>query len=94
MKKRGKVVIDDESAVIARIRKLLPEEQAELLIRVRESVDRNAVCDLSAADLKRLGIRIADDEEVVIIKSVSSSLDRLVDALLKDTESREQKSVA
>lgn len=86
MKQRGQVVIEDEAAVVARIRRLLPAEQAELLIRVRESVHKPAVYDLSVADLKRLGISIADDEDVVIIKPVDSDTDRLVSALLAEAE--------
>ena len=85
-KQKGKVVVDDEDKTIERIRALLPEEQAELLIRVKESVDRNAVADLSAADLKRLGIRIEETGDVVVIKPVDSEVDRLVATLLKDLD--------
>jgi len=86
IKQRGKVEIEDEETTIARIRKVLPEEQAELLIRVRESVDKNAVADLVVSDLKRLGITITDDRDVVVIKSVDSEVEKLVAALLKDAE--------
>ena len=86
VKQRGKVEIVDEEATVARIRKQLPEEQAVLLIRVRESVDKNAVGDLKVDDLKRLGIRVTDDSEVVVIKSVDSEVEKLVAALLKDSE--------
>ncbi len=85
-KQRGKVMIDDEAAVIGRIRKLLPAAQAQLLVRVRESVHKPAVYDLVAADLKRLGIRIADDEDVVVIRSTDSDVDKLVEALLIEAE--------
>lgn len=85
-KQRGKVEMDDEQAVIARIRKVLPEEQAVLLIRVRESVDKNAVGDLTVADLKRLGITVTDDHDAVTIKSIDGEVEKLVAALLKDAE--------
>lgn len=85
-KQRGQVQFDDEPAVIARIRKLCPDEQCELLIRVRESVHRPAVYDLTAGDLKRLGIRITDDGDIVIIKPVDGEVDKLISALLKDAE--------
>ena len=88
-KEKGKVQINDEEAVIKRIRKLLPEEQAELLIRTRESVDKNAVADLSVGDLKRLGIPIADDEEIVYIKPTDGTIDTLVKKLLADAEETE-----
>lgn len=83
-KEKGKLAWDDEDAVIARIRKLLPEEQAELLIRVEESVAKAAVYDLAAADLKRLGIRIEADSDKVVIKSALTDLDKWLDMVLKD----------
>jgi len=81
-KQKGKVEIDDEEKVIKRIREQLPKEQAELLIRVTESVHKPAVYDLVTSDLKRLGIRVADDEDVPVIKSVDSDVDKMVKAFL------------
>ena len=82
-KGKGKVVIDDEERTIARIREVLPAEQAELLIRICETVDRNAVADLTVADLKRLYIRVEEAGDVIVIKPVDSEVDKLVAALLK-----------
>jgi len=84
VKAKGRIEWDDEAAVIARIRKLLPADQAELLIRVKEAVHKQAVYDLAAGDLKRLGIRIAGDGDEVLIKDTASDVDQLVDALLKE----------
>lgn len=84
MKQKGQVVIDDEAATITRIRKQLPKDQAELLIRVRESVHKPGVYDLTAADLKRLGIRIEDTDDAVVVKPVTSALDKLIDAWLAE----------
>jgi hypothetical protein len=89
-KQKGKVVIADEAATIRRIRELLPKDQAELLVRQTESVHKPGVYDLIAADLKRLGIRIEDDTDAIVIKPVDSDIDKLVAALLKDTEQLEQ----
>lgn len=89
-KQKGKVEVDDEAATIARIRKLVQADQAELLIRVRESVHKPAVYDLTAADLKRLGIRITDDGDAVVIKPVDSEIDKLVSALLDEAAAVEQ----
>lgn len=93
-KQPGKVVIDDEEAVIKRIRAQLPEAQADLLIRTRESVDKNAVADLSVADLKRLGIRVTDDSDAIVIKPTDGEVDKLVDALLAGIENAEQERAA
>ncbi len=89
MKQRGQVVFDNETAVIKRIRDQLPTMQAELLIRTTESVHKPAVYDLVASDLKRLGIRIEDDEDVVTIKPVDKEVDKLVDQLLKSAQTEE-----
>lgn len=85
-KQRGKVEFADEAKTIERIRKLLPEDQVELLIRRTEAVHKPAVYDLVAADLKRLGITLSDDTDVVVIKPMDSDVSKLVDALLKETE--------
>lgn len=85
-KQKGQVVIDDEPATIARMRKLLPADQSELLIRVKESVHKPGVYDLTAADLKRLGIRITDAGDAIVIKPTDGAVDKIVAALLKDAE--------
>lgn len=90
MKQRGQVVIPDEAKTIARIRELLPTDQAELLIRVRESVHKPAVYDLTAADLKRLGITLEADSDAVTIKPADGEIDRIVAALLKDAAGIEE----
>lgn len=46
-----------------------------------------AVYDLTAYDLKRLGIRISDDCDVVVVKDLSSELDRALEqvfSLIRD----------
>ncbi len=84
VKSRGELAWDDEAQVIRRIRQQLPSDQAELLIRVKESVAKAAVYDLSAVDLKRLGIRIEGDGDVVTIKDAAGDLDKWLDALLAE----------
>lgn len=83
-KQRGRVEIDDEAKVIERIRKQLPAAQAEILIRAREAVHKPAVYDLTAADLKRLGIRVTDDCDAVTVRDLQAEADRLVAALVDE----------
>ena len=83
-KKKGQVVIGDEEKTLKLIRETLPTDQATMLIRVRESVDKNAVGDLVVSDLKRLGITIEDDTDQPFVTEAKSDLDELVDALLGD----------
>lgn len=90
-KAKGKIEIDDEEKTIALIRKHLPEDQAELLIRVSESVDKNAVGPLTVDDLKRVAIRVTNDTDVVVIKPTDSDVEKMVNAFLKDAGARVEK---
>lgn len=88
-KGKGKVEIDDEPKTIRLIREKLPDEQAELLIKVTERVDRRMVADLTTADLKRLGIRVVESGDQVVIRPVDGDLDKLVSTLLSDVDVEE-----
>lgn len=77
-KQRGKVIIPDEEATIKLIRKELPEDQQELLIRKREEVHKPSVYDLEVKDAKRLGIRIEDDNDEVYINQAASNIEKLI----------------
>jgi DNA-binding ferritin-like protein (Dps family) len=85
-KRRGQVVIDDEEATLRRIRELLPKDQAELVIRTKESVHKPAVYDLTAGDLKRLGIKVDADTDEAIAKIAGEDIEGMVDALLDGDE--------
>lgn len=78
----GKLEFDDPDRVIALIRKHFPD-QADALIRTRESPSKEALEELSAADLKRLGIVVEDTADRVVIKHTDSTVDKLVRALIK-----------
>ena len=80
-KQRGQVSFADQERTIKRIRALLPAAQSELLIRVRESVHKPGVYDLTAADLKRLGITVEADSDVVVIAAVGG-VDKLIDQMI------------
>jgi acetolactate synthase small subunit len=85
-KKKGRVEWDNEAKVVERIERLLPQDQVELLIRTEKSVLKPGVYDLTAADLKRLGITIVGDGDEVVVKVVDSDIEKMVDALLDDKE--------
>lgn len=63
----------------------MPEEQATLLVRVTEKVDRRAVLDLSAKDLRALGIRQLPGLDVPLVSLPKDDVDRLIDTLLAET---------
>jgi hypothetical protein len=82
-KGKGVLNIPDVAAVIARIKKHMPD-QADLLIATTEKPVKDALAQLDGADLKKLGITITDAGDQVVVKPVDSEVDKLVDALLKD----------
>ena len=75
--------------MVARIKKHLPE-QADVLIRTKEAPVKEALAQLTAAELKKIGVTIEDAGDTVVIKPVDSEVDKLVDALLKGAASDEE----
>jgi hypothetical protein len=84
-KQRGGLQWSDDAAVIARIEKLFDGDAAQYL-RVKKSPDKEALAKLTICQLRQLGIELVADADAVIIKPVDGDVDKLVAALLKDTE--------
>lgn len=82
MKGKGALHFDDADAVVARIKKHLPD-QADVLIRLKETPVKDALAQLSAADLKRIGVTLTEAGDITVVKPVDGEIDKLVDALLK-----------
>ena len=82
-KGKGKLVFEDGDRVCQLIAKHFPE-MAEALIITKQAPNKKALAELSAADLKRLGITIEDTGDQVIVRAVDSDVDKIVTALLKD----------
>jgi hypothetical protein len=82
-KGRGGIAWDDADAVVAAIQRYLPE-QAEALIHRTEKPLKEALNQLDVATLKKIGCRVVDTGETIVIRPVDSEVDKLVDALLKE----------
>jgi hypothetical protein len=82
MKGKGKIEWDDADQVVRLIEKHYPL-QADVLITTTKKPAKDALNNLTAAELKKLGISIEDGGEAVFIKPVDSAVDKMVDALLK-----------
>lgn len=82
-KAKGKLSWDKADQVVKLIRRHLPE-QAETLIKTTEAPLKEPLAQLTAAELKRLGVRVGEDSDEVLIKPADSDIDKLVDALLDD----------
>lgn len=84
-KQKGEITWADEAQVIKLIHKHFPD-MVDALIKTTEKPIKSALAQLPAADLKRLGVTISDDGDVIVIRATDSEIDRLVEALLKDDE--------
>jgi len=82
-KGKGTISFEDADSVVARIKKHLPD-QADVLIKQKETPVKDALAQLSAADLKKIGVTVSEAGDQVVIKPVDSEVDKMVDALLKD----------
>lgn len=80
-KGKGKIEFGDVDKVVELIEKYFPD-QVEALVKVERTPIKKALQNLSAADLKKLGITITDAGEAVFVKPVDSDVDKMVDALL------------
>lgn len=80
-KGKGKISFDDAAAVIKRIRAKLPRK-AKALIKVTETPVKAALGQLSADELKKIGVTVHDAEDQVVAAPTDSDIDKLVDALL------------
>ena len=75
----------DEVRVIAAIRKKRPA-QAASLVRVKERLNKSALLQLDSKTLAALGVGVSDVDDEIVIKTAGTDLDKLVDALLADSE--------
>lgn len=82
-KGKGKIEFDDPDKVVSLIKKYFPD-QADVLIVTAEKPAKDALNQLTAAELKKLGINVVEGGDAVFIKPADSAVDKLVDALLKE----------
>lgn len=87
-KQKGKVEWDDEDQVVKLIDKHFPE-QAETLTKMKRTPVKGALVNLTAAELKKIGCRITESGDVVVIKPQDSEVEKLVDKMLATVEDSE-----
>lgn len=85
-KNKGRFETDDEAKTIALIRKHMQPETASALVKVKESLNKSALDELDAADLKRIGVRVAGAGDELVIKPIGGEIEKLVDALLEGAD--------
>lgn len=83
-KGKGGLSIEDEARTVALIRKHLAD-QADVLIRVTEKPAKDAIGQLSVADLKRIGVHVVDAGDEIVLRPIEGDLDKLIKALTGDS---------
>ncbi len=79
----------DEARAIARIRKLYPDRETDL-VRVRENLDRAALKRLDSKILAAIGVAVVAVDDEIVIAAAGGDLDKLVDAMLADLDGEEK----
>ncbi len=82
-KRNGKLEIADEAATVKRIHQRFGAD-AIAWLNVTEKPNKDALADMPAADLKKLGIELTEADDAVVIKAVDGEVDKICTALLKD----------
>jgi len=81
-KGKGKTVIADEDRTVKLIRKLFPD-QFDILVQTTEKPVKDAISQLPACDLKKIGVEVQEATDKVLIRPVDGELDKMLKALLK-----------
>jgi hypothetical protein len=84
-KGKGSIEWEDESVVVKLIKKHFPDEVDKLIKTTEKPIKKN-MADLSASDLKKIGVQVEECGDIVYIKATDSEVDKIVNALLKDSE--------
>jgi erythromycin esterase-like protein len=83
-KQPGKLVLQfDDVRTIELIEKHFPD-RADVLIRVKRTPNVEALSDLPASDLKRIGGHVAAAGDKLIVTAVNTDIDKLIKALAGD----------
>lgn len=88
-KGKGKIEWEDADQVVKLIKKHLPEK-ADTLVKTTEKPIKKAISNLSVADLKKLGITVAESGDTVVIAPTDSDVDKIVSALLEEKGAEEE----
>lgn len=83
-KGKGRIVIEDDAKVIAAIRRTFAPSTAGKLIAVIERPIKDALAQLPAHELQRLGITVEDTGDQVVIRPAGTDVDKLVAKILEE----------
>jgi hypothetical protein len=81
-KGKGVLEISDAQRTLAKIKELY--DCPENYLHIIEKPNKDALAQLPAADLRKLGCTLTETGDQVVIRPVDSEVDKIVNALLKD----------
>lgn len=81
-KSQDTVTWEDDDTLVARIEKVF-EDEADRLLLIHKKPSKDALAELDAALLKRLGVAKQPGEDQVTINPIDKDVSRLVGALVK-----------
>lgn len=84
-KNKGSLEFTDEEKVIGRIERLLPK-LAKNLIKTTRKIVKKQVAKLTVQDAKKIGVRIVNPEDEVVVSIPNDSLSKLALAFLAERE--------
>lgn len=84
-KGKGRMAWDDDSQVVKLVRKHFPE-QFDVLCKTTEKPVKAALANLTAQELKRLGVSLEETGDVPFVTDATAGVDKLVKALLKGVQ--------
>jgi hypothetical protein len=83
-KGKGSTQWPEEAKLLAAIKKNFGPRALETLIETIEKPNKEAVCKLSMAELKKLGVVVTGTGDFVFVKASDSEVDKLVAKILKE----------
>jgi hypothetical protein len=93
-KGKGKITWDDDAKVIAAIRRTFAQDTADKLIAIVERPVKDALANLPAHELRRLGVQVEEAGDHVYIKASDSEVDKLVARILEEGAVDDAETVA
>ena len=85
-KGRGVVECDDEVKAIGWIQKNCTKSEVEVLVKRSERLNKPALNDIEASDLKAMGVRIVNTGDKIIIKDTDGEIEKLIASMLREKE--------
>lgn len=82
-KGKGKLDWEDDDQLVAKIEKVYGDQAADYLI-ITKKPSSTALNELETAELRKLGVTVEETGEQIVIRHVSSEVEKVIKAMLKE----------